>query len=123
MIATPSPASVALLLGLRFFLGLAFEEFFAHTDERRPGGIRTFPLLAIAGGTLYLLDTAHFVPFTGGLLVLGAWLVVYYAAHVREHITAHSEQPVKAPAEADINSGIVVPLLNVLAYLLGAAAL
>jgi uncharacterized membrane protein (DUF4010 family) len=138
MITAPSPASVALLLGLSFFLGLAFEESFAHTDERRPGGIRTFPLLALAGGSLYLFDPAHFVPFTGGLVVLGAWLVVYYAAHVREHITAHdktsqaaskepSQQPIQdpsdEPAEGDINSGIVVPLLNVLAYLLGAAAL
>ena len=118
MITAPSPASVALLLGLSFFLGLAFEEFFAHTDERRPGGIRTFPLLALAGGTLYLFDTAHFVPFTGGLVVLGAWLVVYYAAHVTEH-----EKPGGDRAESDINSGIVVPVLNVLAYLLGAAAL
>jgi len=118
MITAPSPASVALLLGLSFFLGLAFEEFFAHTDERRPGGIRTFPLLALAGGTLYLFDTAHFVPFTGGLVVLGAWLVVYYAAHVTEH-----EKPGADRAESDINSGIVVPVLNVLAYLLGAAAL
>jgi uncharacterized membrane protein (DUF4010 family) len=118
MITTPSPASVALLLGLSFFLGLAFEEFFAHTDERRPGGIRTFPLLALAGGTLYLFDTAHFLPFTGGLVILGTWLVVYYAAHVSEH-----EKPNQEPSEGDINSGIVIPLLNVLAYLLGAAAL
>jgi hypothetical protein len=78
MIAAPSPASVALLLGLSFFLGLSFEQYFAHTDERRPGGIRTFPLLALAGGVLYLLDPDRFVPFTGGLLVLGAWLFVYY---------------------------------------------
>ncbi len=118
MITAPSPASVALLLGLSFFLGLAFEEFFAHTDERRPGGIRTFPLLAIAGGTLYWFDSAHFVPFTGGLVILGAWLVVYYAAHVSEH-----EKPGQEQTEGDINSGIVVPILNVLAYLLGAAAL
>lgn len=122
MITAPSPASVALLLGLSFFLGLAFEEFFAHTDERRPGGIRTFPLLALAGGTLYLFDTAHFVPFTGGLLVLGAWLVVYYAAHVTEH-EKPNQPPHQEPAESDINIGIVVPLLNILAYLLGAAAL
>ena len=86
MITAPSPASVALLLGLSFFLGLAFEDFFAHADERRPGGIRTFPMLALAGGMLYLLDPAHFIPFTGGFVVLGAWLVVYYRAHVAEHM-------------------------------------
>jgi len=119
MITAPSPVSVALLLGLSFFLGLAFEEFFAHTDERRPGGIRTFPLLAIAGGTLYLFDSQHFIPFTGGLLVLGAWLAVYYVAHVTEHDKPGLDQG----DNSDINIGIVVPVLNVLAYLLGAAAL
>ncbi len=113
MITAPSPAHIALLLGLSFFLGLAFEEYFAHTDERRPGGIRTFPMLALAGGVLYLFDPVHFLPFTGGLLVLGAWLLVYYQAHVSEHKTQEDEP----------NVGLVVPLLNVLAYLLGAVSL
>ncbi len=117
MITAPSPTSVALLLGLSFFLGLAFEEFFAHTDERRPGGIRTFPLLALAGGALYLFDPVHFLPFTAGLLVLGAWLFVYYGAHVSEHEKAEDAE------NSDINVGLVIPVLNVLAYLLGAAAL
>jgi hypothetical protein len=84
MITAPSPVSVALLLGLSFFLGLAFEDFFARTDAQRPGGIRTFPMLALAGGVLYLFDPARFLPFTGGLLVLGAWLVIYYRERVQE---------------------------------------
>ncbi len=112
MVTAPSPVSVALLLGLSFFLGLAFEDFFAHTDERRPGGIRTFPMLALAGGMLYLLDTAHHIPFTAGLLVLGAWLLIYYRVHVTEH--ERSDEP---------NAGIVIPLLNIVAYVLGAIAL
>ncbi len=112
MITTPSPVSIALLLGLSFFLGLAFEDFFAHTDERRPGGIRTFPMLALAGGTLYLLESTHLIAFTAGLFVLGAWLVVYYRAHVSEH--ERSDEP---------NAGLVIPLLNVLAYVLGAVVL
>ena len=58
-------------MALSLFLGLAFEDFFARTDTRRPGGIRTFPMLALAGGVLYLFDPVHFVPFTAGLLVLG----------------------------------------------------
>jgi uncharacterized membrane protein (DUF4010 family) len=113
MVTPPSPAHVALLLGLSFFLGLAFEEYFAHTDERRPGGIRTFPMLALAGGALYLFDPEHYVPFTGGLLILGAWLLVYYLAHVHEH-KAQEDEP---------NVGLVVPILNVLAYILGAVSL
>src|SRR3984885_6657578 len=90
MITAPSPAHVALLLGLSFFLGLAFE-----------------------GRVLYLFDPERFIPFTGGLLILGAWLLVYYLAHVSEH----KEQP------DEPNVGLVVPLLNVLAYLLGAVSL
>ena len=112
MITAPSPTSVALLLGLSFFLGLAFEDFFAHGGERRPGGIRTFPMLALGGGVLYLFDPTHFIPFTGGLIVLGAWLLVYYRAHVAENND-----------KGEPNVGLVVPILNVHAYLLGAVAL
>src|ERR1700691_2557779 len=112
MIAAPSPVNVALLLGLSLFLGLAFEDFFAHSDTKRPGGIRTFPMLAIAGGVLYLFDPAHFVPFTGGLVILGVWLAIFYRQHVREP-DEHGEP----------NVGLVVPVLNVLAYLLGPLAL
>jgi len=108
MIQAPSPAGIALLLGLSFFLGLAYEDFFGRSKIRRPGGIRTFPMLALAGGVLYLFDPAHLVPFTGGLLVLGAWLCIYYRAHVR--------QP---DEEGEPNVGLVVPVLNVQAYLLG----
>ena len=110
--ATPSFESFGLLLGLSFFLGLAFEDFFAQAGTKRPGGVRTFPLLALAGGMLYLFDPVHFIPYTGGLLVLGAWLVVFY----REHIRERDEQ-------GEPNVGLVVLLLNVHAYLLGAIAL
>lgn len=112
MIAAPSLTSVGLLLGLSLFLGLAFEDFFARTDTKRPGGIRTFPMLAFSGGVLYLFDPTHFIPFTGGLLVLGAWLVIFY----RQHVGAQDEQ-------GEPNVGLVVPVLNVHAYLLGAIAL
>lgn len=112
MITAPTPTSVALLLGLSFFLGLAFEDFFAHSEQRRPGGIRTFPMLAIAGGVLYLFDPVHFIPFTGGLIVLGGWLIVYYRTHVGER-----------DERGESNVGLVVPILNVHAYLLGAVAL
>ncbi len=112
MIAAPSLTSVALLLGLSLFLGLAFEDFFARTDTKRPGGIRTFPMLAFGGGVLYLFDPTHFIPFTGGLIVLGAWLAIFYRQHVQEQ-----------DEEGEPNVGLVVPVLNVHAYLLGAIAL
>jgi uncharacterized membrane protein (DUF4010 family) len=112
MLTAPSPTSVALLLGLSFFLGLAFEDFFAHVTERRPGGIRTFPMLALAGGMLYLLDPTHGIAFTAGLLVLGAWLVTYYRAHLAE-----------IDETGETRTNLIVPLLNVHAYLLGAVAL
>ena len=108
----PSATDLGLLLGLSFFLGLSFEDFFAHVGTKRPGGIRTFPMLALAGGLLYLLDPAHLVAFTAGLLLLGAWLVVFYREHIRE--LDEQGQP---------NVGLMVLLLNVHAYLLGAIAL
>jgi uncharacterized membrane protein (DUF4010 family) len=112
MISAPSLTSLALLLGLSLFLGFAFEDFFASTNTKRPGGIRTFPMLALGGGVLYLLDPNHFIPFTAGLVVLGAWLTVFYRQHVRER-----------DEEGEPNVGLVVPALNVHAYVLGAVAL
>jgi uncharacterized membrane protein (DUF4010 family) len=109
---TPSIIDLSLLLGLSFFLGLAFEDVFAHADIPRPGGIRTFPLLALLGGVLYLFDPAHLVSFTAGLLVLGAWLLVYY----REHFNEKDE-------EGRPNVGLMVLLLNFYAYVLGPIAL
>ena len=33
---------------------------------------------------LYLFDPVRLVPFTGGLLMIGAWLLVFYHLHIRE---------------------------------------
>jgi len=112
MISAPSLSGAALLIGLSLFLGFAYEDFFAHSNMRRPGGIRTFPILASAGGALYLLDPTHFLPFTAGLIVLGIWLAVFYRQHVGER-----------DEEGEPNVGLVVPALNVHAYLLGPIAL
>jgi uncharacterized membrane protein (DUF4010 family) len=112
MPAVPSWTSLALLLGLSFFFGLAFEEFYRKSGEERPGGIRTFPLLAIGGGALYLLDTQRLLPFTAGLLVLGTWLFAFY----RDRVSLHE-------GKDEPNAGLMVPLCNVHAYLLGAVAL
>jgi uncharacterized membrane protein (DUF4010 family) len=106
------PVNFALLLGLSFFLGLAFEDFFARSSQNRPGGIRTFPMLALGGGLLYLLDTAHFVPFTAGLVILGALLTTYYRCHLAEQ-----------DETGENSASIIIPALNVHAYLLGGAVL
>jgi uncharacterized membrane protein (DUF4010 family) len=111
-ISPPSPTHVALLLGLSLFLGLAFEDFLATDEPKRPGGIRTFPMLAFAGGILYLFDPAHLVAFTGGLIILGALLAVFYSRHLQDKDEG-----------GEPNAGLVVPVLNIHAYLLGAIAL
>lgn len=108
----PSLTSLALLLGLSFFFGLAFEEFYGQSGSPRPGGIRTFPLLAIAGGMLYLLEPEHLSAVIAGLLVLGAWLLVYYRHHLKDPVD-RSEPSV----------GLMVPICNLHAYLLGPIAL
>ena len=106
------PITLLMLLGLGFFFGLAFEEFYATANQKRPGGIRTFPLLALTGALLYRLDPTRLVPLAAGLLVLGIWLACYYWRRLDE-----------TDVEGFPNVGLVVPVCNVLAYLLGPVAL
>jgi uncharacterized membrane protein (DUF4010 family) len=101
-----------LLLGLGFFFGLAFEEFNAQSAQARPGGVRSFPLLALSGALLCRLDTTHLLPVTAGLIVLGGWLSLYYWRHLAEI------DPKGLP-----NVGLMTAICNVLAYLLGPVAL
>jgi uncharacterized membrane protein (DUF4010 family) len=108
----PPVANLALLLGLSFFFGLAFEDFYTRSGEPRPGGVRTFPLLAITGGVLYLLDPARLLPLAAGLLVVGAWLFLHYRERMR------SLDATGAP-----NVELMVPVCNVLAFLLGPISL
>lgn len=100
--------SFALTLGLSFFLGLAFEDFYGEEPAKRPGGIRTFPLLALAGEGLTLLDPAHLLVFVAGILVLGGWLLVYYLHQLRE-----------AGTRLDDGGVLMVPLCNLVAFMLG----
>jgi hypothetical protein len=37
------------VLAVAIFFGLAFEEIYKREDHGKPGGIRTFPILALAG--------------------------------------------------------------------------
>lgn len=104
-------AGFLLLLGLGFFFGLAFEEFNAQSRQVRPGGVRSFPLLALSGALLYRLDTAHLLPLTVGLVVLGGWLSLFYWRHIAE-----------IDDEGQRNVGLMTAICNVLAYLLGPIA-
>ena len=58
---------LALALGLAVFLGLAFEEVYKREDQSTPGGVRTFPMLALSGAMLYLIEPTPFCakPRTG----------------------------------------------------------
>jgi len=108
----PLVIKFALILGLSLFFGLAFEEFHVHTGLARPGGIRTFPLLALSGGLLYLLDGDRKVALVAGLVVLGAWLAISYWHQLRERAE-----------DGGFTVELVAPVCNVLAYLIGPAAL
>src|SRR5258708_40193059 len=70
---------IALGLGLAVFVGLAFEEVYKQEDHSCPGGVRTFPLLALCGAMLYLIDPQRSLAFIAGLIALALWL----HAHLR----------------------------------------
>jgi uncharacterized membrane protein (DUF4010 family) len=107
--AAPGVERWALLLGLSLFFGFAFEGF--YTDlPLRPGGVRTFPLLALAGGALYLLEPRYAAAFIAGLLVLGSWLYAYVWRETKHEARA-------------VEGAFIVPACNLLAYALGPLAL
>lgn len=108
----PLFAKFALILGLSLFFGLAFEEFHTHSGLARPGGIRTFPLLALTGGLLALLDPERKLPLTAGLVILGAWLFLSYGRQLRER-----------DGDARFSVELVAPICNVLAFLIGPVTL
>ena len=98
---------LALAVGLAVFMGLAFEETYKTEERSRPGGIRTFPMLAMCGATLYLIEPAYALAFIAGLAALAAWLHAYLRT-----------APVKPEAPS-----FMIPASNLLAYVIGAIAL
>jgi uncharacterized membrane protein (DUF4010 family) len=98
--------SLAVLLGMALFFGLAFENFFTQRLPHRPGGIRTFPMLALSGGGCYVLEPRTGLIFAAGLAILGLWLFGYYRS-----------------AATDEQRDFIVPVCNMLAYVLGALAI
>ncbi len=100
----------AVLLGLSLFFGFAFEEFFGGERTPVPGGIRTFPLISLAGAALYLIEPHFALAFIAGLFVLGAWVFLYIRAVL---------DGVREPADGPL----IVPTCVLIAYVLGPIAL
>ncbi len=98
---------LALVLGLAVFLGLAFEETYKSEQRSVPGGIRSFPVLAVAGAMLYLIEPTHALAFVAGLPVLAVWLYAYMRA---------------VPVSPDTTS-MMIPSSSLLAYAIGPIAL
>jgi len=98
---------LAMAVALAVFMGLAFEETYKTEERSRPGGIRTFPMLAMCGATLYLIEPAQAFAFIAGLLGLAAWLHAYLRS---------------APAKPEAPT-FMIPASNLLAYVIGAIAL
>jgi uncharacterized membrane protein (DUF4010 family) len=117
-----SAKAMLLLLGLSFFLGLAVEDVYERIPRDRPGGVRSFPLLAICGAVLYALEPRNALAFIAGLGVLGAWLHAFYRSQV-ERAAAPGPEADATPSDARTGSGIMVPVTNLVAYLLGPVVL
>jgi uncharacterized membrane protein (DUF4010 family) len=98
---------LAMAVALAVFMGLAFEETYKTEERSRPGGIRTFPMLAMCGATLYLIEPAQAFAFIAGLLGLAAWLHAYLRS---------------APAMPEAPT-FMIPASNLLAYVIGPIAL
>jgi len=98
---------LALALALALFLGLAFEEVYKSEQRAIPGGVRSFPMLAMAGALLSLVEPTYALAFVAGLLAIALWL---YAA-------------ARAAGPTTGNTSMMVPASNLLAYALGPIAL
>ena len=100
-------ARLALALALALFLGLAFEEIYKREERSVPGGVRTFPLLALCGALLYLIEPRHALAFIAGLIALAAWQHAY----------------VRNPPAGSDRPALIIPVSNLVAYLIGPVAL
>jgi uncharacterized membrane protein (DUF4010 family) len=98
---------LALALGLAAFIGLAFEEVYKREDRSVPGGVRTFPMLALSGAMLYLIEAHQALAFVVGLIALAFWLRASLG---------------NAPPSPNTTT-LMIPASNLVAYVLGPVAL
>ena len=112
MVSAHTPLEVAarlgLALGMAVFMGLALESVYKREPRTAPGGIRTFPLLAILGALLYLIDAPSLLLFAVGLAAIAVWL---HALLQRQSV------------EGEERPTLVVAAANLIAYALGPVAL
>jgi uncharacterized membrane protein (DUF4010 family) len=93
---------------MAIFIGVAFEEIYKRDAPSNPGGIRTFPMLALLGSMLFLLEPKSMLAFIVGIPGVAAWLY----ARIRA-----------APVDQIDPSSLVIPTANLLAYSLGPIAI
>jgi uncharacterized membrane protein (DUF4010 family) len=74
----PDGVKILLTLFLCFLIGLEREEHRALGQRYSFGGVRTFPLIGLIGYALALISGAQMIPFTLGLVVIGAFLWLSY---------------------------------------------
>lgn len=98
---------LALALGLAAFIGLAFEEVYKREDRSAPGGVRTFPMLALSGAMLYLIEPHQALAFVVGLIALAFWL----------------HAPLRNAPPSPHATTLMIPASNLVAYVLGPVAL
>ena len=99
---------MGLAVAMAIVMGLAFEGVYKREERTSPGGIRTFPMLAVLGILLYLLAPKSLMPYVVGLGAVSIWLY----AHTRSEPLGDTPRP-----------GLMVPATNLLAYILGPVAL
>jgi len=100
-------ARLALAIALALFLGLTFEEVYKSEQRLIPGGIRSFPLLAMAGAMLMLIEPSYAIGVVAGLPILALWLYAFM----------RSSPPTQS------RSSMMIPACNLLAYVIGPVAL
>ena len=71
-----------LALGIGLLIGVQREAVFDQPEGKLPAGARTFALISLGGYVMALAsrETASGLPFLGGLLVMGALLLLAYYA-------------------------------------------
>ncbi len=75
---SPDLVNILLVLFLSFLIGLEREERKAGDEKFAFGGVRTFPLIGLAGYAMALLSGDQLVPLALGLVAVGGFLLLSY---------------------------------------------